>query len=107
MMDSYALIKTLVLSGSQSRIELIVNMAQDHQTAEATALSIHSSCEKFLPRSIDAWNWLPVDPTLRIAVARRQPIVELSPTSPVSKRLRIPAMEIVSRIVAQRMVASE
>lgn len=107
LMDSYGLIKTLALGGFENRIELTVNMAQDRQQAEAAALSIHASCEKFLPRSIDAWNWLPNDPALRVAVAQRHPIVELHPTAPVSKRLRIPAMEIMSRIVAQRMVASE
>ena len=104
VMDSYALIKTMFKARLETRLELVVNASPDRQTAEKTAMAIDTICNRFLENSIDAWDWIPYDDNLRYAVTRQQPIVELYPSSEMSKRLRLASVDMISRIQWPRMV---
>jgi flagellar biosynthesis protein FlhG len=103
--DSYALMKIVFRAGLRGRTELIVNEAPDRQAAEKTASSMSSICTRFLGRSFDAWDWIPLDPSVPAAVSRQQPVVELYPASGMSGRLRAASIDMGSRMASQRRTA--
>jgi len=69
VMDTYALIKTLLSRHSlrQSPV-LVVNQAADEATAADVHRRIDQSCRRFLGLAIEFAGWLPLDPKVKLAV---------------------------------------
>ncbi len=69
VMDTYALIKTLLSRQAVRRLPaLVVNQAADEATAADVHRRIDQSCRRFLGLAIEFAGWLPVDPKIKIAV---------------------------------------
>src|SRR5262245_8566197 len=69
VMDTYALIKTLCTRQSlRHPPTLVVNQAADEATAMDVHRRIDQSCRRFLGLAVEFAAWMPMDPTVKLAV---------------------------------------
>jgi flagellar biosynthesis protein FlhG len=69
VMDTYALIETLLSRHSLRQAPLLViNQAADEATAADVHRRIDQSCRRFLGLAIEFAGWLPLDPKVKLAV---------------------------------------
>jgi flagellar biosynthesis protein FlhG len=81
--DAYASIKSLAGSGIP-HVEVLVNQSDSAEQAQLIAERVKETARMFLHADIHAGGFVPRDPQLQAAVARRRPVVIDSPTAPVS-----------------------
>ncbi|MCG3153341.1 MAG: Flagellum site-determining protein YlxH [bacterium] len=88
MMDVYGLVKLIHQRGGTPALRLVMNMVDRPQEGKAAADGIKDVAQKFLQLEIPHIHYIPLDPQLRQAVRRQQPLVEVFPTSPAAKAIR-------------------
>jgi len=85
--DAYALIKTL--SGSDiPHLEVLVNQSDSAPQAHQVAERIQQTARLFLHLEVAAAGFVPKDPQVPAAVARRRPFLIESPQSPASSAIQ-------------------
>jgi flagellar biosynthesis protein FlhG len=85
VMDTYALIKTLLSRHSLRRsLALVVNQANDEATAVDVHRRIDQSCQRFLGLSVGFAGGLPHDPTVATAVRRDALAATIETSNPLA-----------------------
>jgi flagellar biosynthesis protein FlhG len=82
--DAYALIKRLSQMGVTGRIELAVNMAQDHAEGRRTAETLIRAAQGFLNLALPVAAVIRRDPKVRDAIRRQQPFLSRHPQAPAA-----------------------
>ncbi len=73
--DSYATMKVLFSQRPESDVTLVINCCESPSQAESLAKAISNVCQKFLGRSFQRYEYLPVDNSLARAIQAQKPLV--------------------------------
>jgi flagellar biosynthesis protein FlhG len=84
MTDAYALIKRLSQLGRAGKIELLVNMANDHAEGRRTASTLIRAAQGFLNLELPVAGIVRRDPKVRDAIRRQTPFLARYPQSPAA-----------------------
>ncbi|HAH09601.1 MAG TPA: hypothetical protein DCL48_05810 [Alphaproteobacteria bacterium] len=82
--DAYALIKRLAQHGRVKGIELLINMAADHQYGRRTAEALNRAARGFLNLELPVAGIIRRDPKVREAIRRQAPFMARFPQSPAA-----------------------
>lgn len=97
VMDTYALIKTLLKRQSLSApLALVVNQAADEAAANDVCRRIDQSCRRFLGLSVPLAGWLPRDPLMPAAEERELPAVLMQPQAPLAEGIHRLAEAVIA-----------
>ena len=94
--DGYAIVKLLAQRSYAGHMSLLSNMVADRQEARTTYQRISTVARGFLDVHLFDAGYVLMDPKLREAVRRRQPLVLAYPRSPASRCLAALATKIFS-----------
>lgn len=84
--DAYATIKRLSAS-RESSLVFLINQVEDETLADQIAARIRHTAREFLRRDVLAGLAIPYDTTVKEAVRRRRPFLEVDPTCPASRSI--------------------
>jgi flagellar biosynthesis protein FlhG len=79
--DAYAMIKVSMHRNPDLRFQVLINLAPSRGEANETFEKLQLAVQNFLNVDIDMLGFLPVDPNVPAAVARREPFLSLYPRS--------------------------
>ncbi|MDP8206990.1 MAG: MinD/ParA family protein [Candidatus Electryonea clarkiae] len=82
--DAYAMIKIAVARNPALRMHIMINLAAKQSDAIETFEKLHLVVKNFLNVDTHMLGFLPIDPSVPAAVARREPFISLFPRSAVS-----------------------
>jgi flagellar biosynthesis protein FlhG len=86
--DAYGLMKLLHHQGLRTAPHLLVNMAGSAEEAEETAHRIALVARRFLRMELEAWEPVPLDPTIPRSVRLQEPVLAAFPNSPAAAAYR-------------------
>jgi flagellar biosynthesis protein FlhG len=102
--DAYALIKVLKNNHEVNRFKVVVNMAQDRESAKEVFRKLYRACDHFLSGvSLDMLGHIPLGAGVKQAVIQQTPFSELLPDDKVTKRLKEISDKINSWEVAAQL----
>ena len=101
--DAYALIKVLSQSYGERSISILVNEVEDQNEAKTVFLRLSKVVERFLHVDINYLGFIPTDSSVREAVLRQQPLVEVFPSSKASIAFGALAEKVDAEFFAQRI----
>ena len=96
VVDAYAVIKLIALTGDHGDLGLVINMAASAEEARRFSHGISVTANKLLNAYVSELGYVLHDPHVAQAVRRRRPVFLEHPSSPASKGLR----ELAARITA-------
>jgi flagellar biosynthesis protein FlhG len=94
IVDAYALVKVLSLSGPGTDIGLLVNGARDAAEGALVFRQLEVAVHRFLNRRVRSYGFIAHDPAVRRAVCVQQPVVCEHPASPASQGFRMLARQV-------------
>ena len=95
--DAYALVKRMWQLGRTGGVELLVNMAQDHQDGRKTAATLIRAAQGFLNLELPVAGVVRRDPKVREAIRRQQPFLTRHPQSPAAADIAALTEEIARK----------
>ncbi len=93
--DAYAMIKMTVMRNSNQRISVLINLASKQKDALETFEKLKLAVRNFLNVEIQMLGFLPVDPNIPLAVARREPFLSLFPRSAATTSMVMMARKLL------------
>lgn len=96
VVDAYAVIKLIAMSGDHGDLGLVINMAENAEEARRFSHGIAVTANKLLNAYVAELGYILHDPHVSQAVRRRRPVFLEHPSSPASRCLR----ELAARIAA-------
>jgi flagellar biosynthesis protein FlhG len=94
--DAYAMIKVLHAEKPETKIQLIVNMANNEAQALEVAQKVAQVSRQFLNYQVNVLGGLPLDPCVPRAVMQRQPWTDIYPRSTATKAIKQIAEKILN-----------
>jgi flagellar biosynthesis protein FlhG len=98
VVDAYAVIKLIALSGDHGDLGLVINMAESAEEAKRFSHGIAITANKLLNAYVDELGYVLLDPHVAQCVRKRRPVFLEHPSAPASRCLR----ELAARVVAGR-----
>ncbi|MBF8435704.1 MinD/ParA family protein [Halanaerobiaceae bacterium Z-7014] len=99
IMDAYSLIKILSKNEVRPKLNLIVNQVDNDREGDEVSKRISSVIKDYLDLEISITSYIPYDNTLREAVKKQKPIVNLYPRSRAGKAFTKSAGQLIDRDV--------
>ncbi|HZN63451.1 MAG TPA: MinD/ParA family protein [Planctomycetota bacterium] len=96
VVDAYAVIKLIALSGDHGDLGLVINMAENAEEARRFSHGIAITANKLLNAYVAELGFILRDPNVAQSVRKRRPVFLEHPHSPASRGIR----DLASRIVA-------
>lgn len=96
VVDAYAVIKLIAITGDYGDLGLVINMAENAEEARRFSHGIAVTANKLLGAYVAELGYILHDPRVAQSVRRRRPVFLEHPQSPASRCVR----ELASRIVA-------
>jgi flagellar biosynthesis protein FlhG len=96
VLDSYALIKVLMMRRIYGKINIMVNLASSVKDAKGTFRKLGIAVKRFLDYKIHYLGFLPSDKSIIKAVKNQVPVVISDPDNKISKLLKSALSEIVA-----------
>ncbi len=96
VVDAYAVIKLIALSGDHGDLGIVINMAENAEEAKRFAHGIALTANKLLNAYVAELGYILHDPNVAKSVRQRRPVFLEYPSSPASRCIR----ELAGRIVA-------
>ena len=93
--DAYAVVKVLSRQGYKGKLSLLVNMATDRQEARDAYQRVSGVARQFLGIRVYDAGYVVLDPKVKEAVRRREPLVLAFPKCPASRCLAALANRLV------------
>lgn len=104
--DAYAAIKVLAMQQKRQQIRLVINQAQRPGDGRAITSQLQQVLNRFVatesgePLQLTHWGDIPLDPSVRAAVMRRQLLVQSMPGAPASLAVAQLSNKIKSALTA-------
>ncbi len=102
--DTYAAIKVLTSAVPGAEITLVSNSCTGPSQATAVANGLDSICNRFLNRSFQRYEYMPLDPSVGLAIQCQRPFAIHSANSPAASWLRRMAIKLSERARNMRSV---
>ncbi len=97
IMDAYSLIKILSKNKVRPKLNLIVNQVDNDREGDEVSKRISSVIKDYLNLEISITSYIPYDSTLREAVKKQKPIVNLYPRSSAGRAFTKSASQLIDR----------
>jgi flagellar biosynthesis protein FlhG len=94
--DAYAVVKVLKRQGYKGKLSLLVNMASDRQEARDAYQRVSGVARQFLSFRVFDAGYVLMDPKVKEAVRKREPLVLAFPKCPASRCLAALARKLSS-----------
>ncbi len=98
--DAYAMVKVAITRNPMLKIMVLINLAQRQRDAMDTFEKLQLAVRNFLHVDLDLLGYLPVDPNVPVAVAKREPFATLFPRSPATTALMMMARKYLKMPVS-------
>lgn len=99
IMDAYSLIKILSKNDVKPKLNLIVNQVDNDKEGDEVSKRISNVIKDYLGLEISITSYIPYDNTLREAVKKQKPIVNLYPRSSAGRAFTKTAGQLIDRDV--------
>ena len=99
IMDAYSLIKILSKNDVKPKLNLIVNQVDNDKEGDEVSKRISNVIKDYLDLEISITSYIPYDNTLREAVKKQKPIVNLYPRSSAGRAFTKTAGQLIDRDV--------
>ncbi len=96
IMDSYGIIRVLAREKENSRVRLLINMAEDQADAQHVSATMKMITKQFFNVTFDELGWIGYDTHVSKAVRQQQPFVLLYPSSRASRAVTRVAMKMAN-----------
>ena len=96
VLDSYALIKVLMMRGIYGKINILVNLVSSEKDAKGTFRKLGMAVKRFLNYKIHYMGFLSSDKSVLEAVRNQIPVVITSPGNKISNQLKSALSKIVA-----------